>query len=175
METRLSNARDFFAHITEPAYMRFKDGEVTFLIAYSMAAGLYHIAEWVWYHDKVKVIAKFGSTITSSSDLWLLIETKITNAGYIRDFNNAAKHVKLTFDPKKKTKRNPSTGMHYAANTMLTTSAYGEGGFGRGAFGGGPVLTFHDGGQTIFLELVATELFLFWKRLIENFYPIAAV
>jgi hypothetical protein len=85
MEKRLKNARDYFDNITAAAYQQFMDGEVTFLVAYSMADGLYHLTEWVWYHDKAKVQAKFGGHLSSSGDLWQQVENAITDAGLIRE------------------------------------------------------------------------------------------
>lgn len=170
---RLENTRDYFDEITEQAYRQFMDGEVTFLVIYSMANGLYHIAEWLCLHDLSKVQAKFGMQIDTASALWhQVVEKNITGAGFIRDLNNAAKHAKLRFDPSKPKKGGPSTGMHHAANTFISTSGYGTGGFGRGPYGKGATeVKMDEGSREVSLEPIATQVFQFWEAIVNEFYP----
>lgn len=169
---RLENTRDYFENITKPAYQAFTSGEVTFLTIYSLAAGLYHIAEWMWLHDEHKIRQKFGSGIKSAGDLWHnVVEPTLPDAGFIRDLNNAAKHAKLRFDPDKPKKGDPSTTMHYAANTHVEVSGWGEGSYGLGPYGGGKIAKMDEGGREVLLEPIATEVFDFWKALVDEFYP----
>jgi hypothetical protein len=173
-ELRLLDDRDYFDHIAEPAYRQFKDGEVTFLVAYSMAAGLYHIAEWVWYHDEAKVKVKFPG-VTSGGALWEEVEKAVPDAGLIRDMNNAAKHVKLSFDPNKPKKRDPSTTMYYAANSSISTGGFDSASFDAKAFDGEKQFKLDEGGRTIPLEPIATQVFEFWEKLINELRPRASV
>ena len=168
---RLENARDYFDNITATAYQQFKQSEVTFLIVYSMAAGLYHIAEWVHFHDETKVKAKFGARITSAGELWNVVEQTIADAGFIRDLNNAAKHAKLRFVPQKPKKSDPSTAMHYAANTFIYTSGHGQGESSQRPYGGSREVKMDAGGREVQLEPIATGVFKFWELLIDEFYP----
>jgi hypothetical protein len=169
---RLDSTRSYFDEITEKAYRQFVDGKVTFLTIYSMAAGLYHIAEWMCLHDLPKVQSKYGQHIDSAAALWhQVVEKTIPDAGFIRDLNNAAKHAKLRFDPTKSKKGDPSTGMHYAANTFISTSGWGEGGYGTGTYGGAPEVKMDEGGREVSLEPVATAVFQFWESLVNEFHP----
>lgn len=171
-ELRLLNGRDYFDHIVEPAYRQFKNGEVTFLVAYSMAAGLYHIAEWIWYHDEAKVTAKFPG-LSGGGALWAEVEKAVPDAGLIRDMNNAAKHVKLSFDPNKPKKRDPSTTMHYAANSSISTGGFDTTAFDTKAFDSEKHFKLDEGGRTVPLEPIATAVFEFWKKLIDELRPSA--
>lgn len=167
---RLESGRDYFDNIVEPAYQQFMNSKVNFLVVYSMATGLYHIAEWLWVHDEVKLRAKFN--INSSAELWhQIVEPGIPDSGFIRDLNNAAKHAKLKFDPNKPKKSDPSTGMHHSANTSISISGYGEGGYGSGGYGGGPEVKMDEGGREVLLEPIATAVFKFWENLVDEFYP----
>lgn len=169
---RLENARDYFDNITAAAYRQFMKSEVTFLVVYSMAAGLYHLAEWVYLHDEAKVQAKYGAHIKSAGALWAdVVETSIADAGFIRDLNNAAKHAKLRFDPQKPKKGDPSTAMHHAANTFITSTGWGQGAWDEGPWGGGRQVMMDEAGREVALEPVATAVFNFWEVLIDEFYP----
>lgn len=171
-EQRLDNTRRYFDEITETAYRQFMNGEVTFLVIYSMASGLFHIAEWMCHHDLHKVQAKFGSHIDSPAALWhQVVEKNISDAGFIRDLNNAAKHAKLSFDPTKPGRGGPSTGMHHAANTYISTTGWGEGGYGTGPYGGSTAVKMDEGGREVLLEPIATAVFKFWEMLVDEFYP----
>jgi len=111
---RLENARDYFENVVEPAYRDFIVSEVTFLRVFSLAAGLYHMAEWWWFHEEVKIKAKYGAKISSAGKLWNdVVEQQVSNAGFIRDLNNAAKHVRLRFDPQKPKQGDPSAIFGY--------------------------------------------------------------
>ncbi|MGE0006104.1 MAG: hypothetical protein AB7S92_10950 [Parvibaculaceae bacterium] len=173
MLMRLENTRDYFDEITKKAYRQFMDGEVTFLVVYSMANGLYHIAEWICLHDLSRVQAKFGAQIDTAPTLWRqVVEKRIVDAGFIRDLNNAAKHAKLRFDPLKPKKGDPSTGMHHAANTFISIAGYGTGGFGRGPYGKGATeVKMDEGSREVSLEPIATQVFQFWETLVDEFYP----
>jgi hypothetical protein len=171
MERRLTNARDYFDNITAAAYQQFMGNEVTFLTAYSMASGLFHIAEWIWQHDGPKVQAKFGQQIGSHGDLWRYVESLIPDGGLIRDMNNAAKHVKLSFDPNKPTRRDPSTTMYYAANTSISSTAWSDGSFGHATWGGAPEVKLDEGGRQVPLAPIATAVFKFWEDLMDEFHP----
>ncbi|WP_318903234.1 hypothetical protein [Sinorhizobium medicae] len=167
---RLENTRDYFENITRPAYEQFKNGKVTFLVVYSMAAGLYHIAEWMCEHDLAKVQAKYGAAITAPGQLWHhVVASNVTDAGFVRDLNNAAKHARLRFAPPGR--GGPSTAMHHSANTFIQTSGYGDGGWGNGPYGGAPEVKMDEGGREVLLEPIATALFHFWETLVDEFYP----
>jgi len=95
---RLENTRDYFKHITQEAYRQFMDGKVTFLVIYSMATGLYHIAEWMWLHDHPKVKEEFGSEIDSAGALWhKVVEREVPGAGLIRDLTTLQNTPSLSF------------------------------------------------------------------------------
>lgn len=175
-EQRLDNTRRFFDEITEKSYRQFMDGEVTFLIIYAMAYGLYHITDWVFHHDLPKVQAKYGTSINSVGDFWHnIVENNITDAGFIRDLNNSAKHAKLSFNPTKTRAGSPSTGMHHAANTFISMTAWGDGGYGVGPFGGRQEVKMDEGGRVVLLEPIATGVFKYWEGLVNEFYPKTAV
>lgn len=169
---RLDSSRRYFEEITEKSYRQFMRGEVNFLVIYSMAMGLYHICEWICLHDLPKLQAKYGNQVDGPSALWhQVVEQEIPRAGFIRDLNNASKHAKLRFDPTKPKKGDPSTGMHYAANTFISTIGWGQGGFGNAVYGGGAQVKMDEGNHEVLLEPIATDVFLFWERLINEFYP----
>ncbi len=164
-EQRLSSTRDFFDEITEKSYRRFMEGDVNFLMIYAMAYGLFHLADWVNHYDMPKVKDKFGEHINSGHDLWHeIIEKSITDAGLIRDLNNSAKHVKLEL------KYNPSTSMHYAANTYISMTGWDTASYGVSPNGGLVEVKMAEGGREILLEPVATSVFQFWEELMNEFY-----
>ena len=149
------------------------NGEVTFLTIYSMAAGLYHIGEWFCFHDLAKIQTKYGVQIDTPGKLWhYVVEKEVPKAGFIRDLNNAAKHAKLTVNSNPSRRGNPSTNMYYAANTFITSTGFGEGRFGQGNFGGTSEAKMDESGQEIALEPIATEVFDFWEKLVDEFYPV---
>ena len=170
-EQRLLNSRDYFENVVKLAYERFSNSEANFLDAYSLAMGLYHMHEWVFHHDLAKVKSKFGIEVRTAGKLWKFVESEIEGAGLIRDMNNAAKHVKLQFDPGHPQARDPSTEMHDAANTSIASFGYGEGSFGIGPFGGKSFFVLDVGGKTVSLRPVATDVYNYWECLIKEFYP----
>lgn len=156
---RLETPRDYFDNITTVAYQQFLQSEVTFLVVYSMAAGLFHIAEWVHFHDQVRVKAKYGAQITSQAKLWHdVIELAIPEAGFIRDLNNAAKHVRLRFDPQK-SGTGPSTNTHFAANTFIQTARGDGGGYCRESCRETRQVKMDHSGEEILLEPIANRCF----------------
>ena len=133
-----------------------------------MAAGLYHIAEWMCEHDLANVQAKFGAAITTPAQFWhQIVMPSVTDAGFVRDLNNAAKHARLRFAAR----GGPSTAMHHSANTFIQTSGYGEEGYGNAPYGGALVVKMDEGGREVLLEPIATALFQFWETLVDEFYP----
>ena len=173
---RLQSARDYFDNITTPAYQQFKNDRTTFLIVYSMASGLFHLAEWLFFYKEAEVKTKYGQNITSAGALWhQVIEPSVLDAGFVRDLNNAAKHTKLSFNPHKPGKGGPSTTMYYAANTSISTSGWSEGGFSEGPFGGAATAKMDEGGREVLLEPIATAVYDFWKVLIDELDPAPAM
>lgn len=67
----------------------------------------------------------------------------------------------MSFDPSKPKKRDPSTTMYYAANTSISSTGWGEGGFGQGNFGGTPEMKLDEGGRQVGLAPIATAVFTF--------------
>ena len=137
-----------------------------------MSMGLYHICEWVYLHDLSKLQAKYGNQVNSPAAFWhQVVEHKVPGAGFIRDLNNASKHAKLRFDPTNPKKGDPSTGMHHAANTFISTTGWGQGGFGTSLYGGGAQVKMDEGNREVMLEPIATAVFLFWECLMDEFHP----
>ena len=166
---QLQNARDYFDNVTTVAYQQFMQSEVTIAVVYSMAASLFHLAEWVYVHDRAKVQAKHRTEIRYGGELWdRVVMRNIPEADLIRDLTNTAKRIKLSFYATKPRAGAPSAGTHLAAYTFISTSPIP-------AHGGPPAIELEKSGTDTPLEPVATAVFEFWRALIEELYPKAAV
>ena len=157
---RLQNARDYFENVTAVAYRQFMQSEVSFLVVHAMAASFFHLAEWVFVHDRAKVQAKYGAQIRYGGELWdKVVKAKITDADLIRDLANTAKHVKLGFH----------SGMHQPGKTFISISPVPDD--GHPSYGASRDVKMGDGEREVQLESVATAVFKFWEALIDEFYP----
>src|SRR4051812_6003654 len=113
----LQNARDYFDSVTAVAYRQFMQSEVSLMVVHAMAASLFHLAEWVYVHDRAKVQAKYGAQIRYGGELWdKVVGAKIADADLIRDLATTAKHVKLSFSSS--TKNAPFGGAHQPGKTF---------------------------------------------------------
>jgi hypothetical protein len=160
---QLLSARDYFDEITTPAYEQFMDTPSTFLSVYTLSYGLYHLSEWLYFYKPTELQAKYGNNITSAGKLWAdVVEKQVPDSGLIRDLNNAAKHVQLKIG-----KAPPSTAMHHSANTHIIFSTTGN----EPRDG---TVKLHEGARQVLLDTVATDVYEFWKKLVDEFYPVAA-
>lgn len=167
--SQLLTARDYFEEVVTPAYDAFFAGPSSFQAIYAMANALYHLHEWMWHSHKTAIQSKYGVTIKTKGKLWAdVIEANVADAGYIRDLNNVSKHVELSIDPKKP---QPSTPMHHAANTVITTSGWGQGGYGTGPHGGTSTVKLQSNKRNIPLDPIAKRVYKYWKRMLDEFDP----
>jgi hypothetical protein len=167
---RLQNARDYFDNVTAVAYRQFMQSEVTFLVVHSMAASLFHLAEWVYVHDRAKIQAKYGTQIRYGGELWdKVVGAKVTDADLIRNLATTAKHVKLRFYSNKASKDDPFAGTHQPGRTFISTSPFRDD--GQRTYGGSREVSMDEGGREVQLEPIATAVFKFWETLIDEFYP----
>ena len=94
-------------------------------------------------------------------DFWKFVESSDAKFGYIRDVTNASKHVKIG------DKSRPSTGMTHIKDTQIVFIGWGQDGRGQRRFGGGPNVVFDDAGSQIGFDDCATELYEYWKNLLQ--------
>lgn len=160
----LSNAEDYFLNVLKPNYDAFFGAPSTFASAFNLATTLYHFHEWLFEEYRTQLENHFNVTFTGKGKFWQSVEQTNANFGYIRDVTNASKHVTIggaRFAP-------PSTGMTHIANTHIISTGYGQGGFGQGRYGGGPAVVFEDAGNQISFDDCASQLFAYWKALLEH-------
>ena len=166
---QLQSARDYFDNVTTVAYQEFMQSEVTIAVVSAMAASLFHLAEWIYVHDRSKIQAKYGTDIRYGGELWdRVVMRKIADADLIRDLSNTAKHVNLSFHANRPRMGDTSAATHLAAYTVISTSPVS-------AHGGPLAIEPEKAGAGIPLEPIATAVFEFWRALIDEFYPKAAV
>ncbi len=161
----LTSARDYFEEVLKPACNRFFSEASSFQNVYAMVNSLYHFNEWIWYYEEDKLKNKYS--INRKSELWHeIVENQVSDAGLVRDLNNAAKHVDLNISQGSR----PSSQMQHSANTHITYSGYSDGGYGVGRYGSGKTKMMVDDCEVL-LDDVAKELFAFWEKLIDEVDP----
>jgi hypothetical protein len=174
MDIRIKGPRDFFDHVVAPSYESFIEGDPTPFKVFSMASALYNVTGWVYLYHEDDIRAKFGTFITTANQLWRHVEYLVPHAGVIRDLNQCGHYVRLDYDPNRQRLTNPLTGMPYAANTFVTITSdkgvpyrpinYDEPEDDR----------MDESSGEFALEPIATEVYRFWKDLVDVLYPPAA-
>jgi hypothetical protein len=91
-----------------------------------------------------------GKSFSSKGALWQYVESTDSRYGYIRDFANSSKHVRLT--------QTPSTDVHHIANTSFQVASSDS------AFGGGVKMKEHD--TYVSFDECAEALFSYWQGLL---------
>ncbi|TAY52951.1 hypothetical protein [Rhizobium leguminosarum] len=140
----LASSEDYFRQIVKPNIDAFFNAPSTFASAINLATSLYHFHEWLFDEFAAAINTHLGATFSSKGKFWSHVEATNAKFGYIRDVTNASKHVRIGGG-----KFRPSTGMTHIANTSIISVSWGQGGFGQGAYGGGPNVVFDDGGNQI--------------------------
>ena len=158
--TQLNSAEGYFLNVLTPNRDAFFENESTFVNALNFATSLYHFHDWLHDQHRAALEARFGQPLPKPWNLWAEVEKAGQNFGYIRDLANASKHVVID--------RKTSTSMSHIANTHIVSTGYGMGGFGQGRYGGGPNVVFDDGGSQISFDQCASDLFAYWKNLLET-------
>jgi hypothetical protein len=159
----LAGAEDYFLKVLKPNKEAFFATPSTFASALNLATSLFHFHEWLFGEFKTKLEAELGTTFHGKGSFWQAVENTNPKFGYMRDVTNASKHVAIGAGPNR-----TSTGMTHIANVHIISIGYGEGGYGQGRFGGGPNVVVDDGGSQISFDVCATELFDYWKALLEK-------
>lgn len=163
---KLLSARDYFEEVVTPAYELYFAAAANFQTIYSMTTSLYHFHEWIWHYHREKIERTYR--VKTAGNLWHdVVEAEVKDAGFIRDLNNASKHVQLM--PKK---GSPSTPMHHSANTVIVSSGWGDGGFGDGPYGGTTTVKMQAGRRNIPLDAIAKRLYKFWKKMLDQMDPV---
>lgn len=166
---KLTSARDYFDEVLKPSKAQFFRTKSSFKNLYAMTNSLYHFSEWMWHYHGPALTQKFGAAVTSAGSLWAeIVEKQVPDAGLIRDLNNASKHVTLTIKPRNR--GGPSTTMHHSANTEITVSSFDSGAFGEG-FSISSSVVLKEGSRTVLLDPIATGVFEFWEKLIDEMDP----
>lgn len=160
----LSSAEDYFLSVVMPNHRAFFNAPSNFASAFNLATTLYHFHEWLFEQYKSELETHFGTTFSSKGKLWQAVEQTNSNFGYIRDVTNASKHVTIGGARHAQ----PSTGMTHIANTHIVSAAFGQGCYGQGRYGGGPNVVFEDAGKQISFDECASQLFAYWKSLLEK-------
>ena len=158
--TQLNSPEDYFLNVLKPNNEAFFNNPSTFANALNLATSLFHFHEWIHAYARPGLEAHYGQTIASPGALWGIVEQANKNFGYIRDLSNASKHVMID--------RKTSTSMSHIANTHIFSTGFGMGGFGQGRYGGGPNVVFDDGGAQISFDQCASDLFTYWKQLLQT-------
>lgn len=160
----LTGAEDYFLKVMKPNYDAYFGASSTFASAFNLATTLFHFHEWLFDQYKPQLEQNFNITFAGKGQFWQAIQGTNANFGYIRDVTNASKHVTIggsQFAP-------PSTGITHIANTHIISTGYGQGGYGQGRYGGGPAVVFDDAGNQISFDDCASQLFAYWKKLLEQ-------
>jgi hypothetical protein len=160
---QLNCAEDYFLNVLRPNRDQFFSHPSSFVTALNLATSLFHFHEWLWAYHRSDLESHFGQPIQSPRVLWGIVENINPNFGYVRDLTNASKHVTIGQHGHK-----TSTGMTHIANTHIITTGFGVGGYGQGRYGGGPDVVFDDAGSQISFDQCASDMFAFWKTLLET-------
>ena len=160
----LTSAEDYFLKVMKPNYDAFFGASSTFASAFNLATTLFHFHEWLFDQYKPELEQNFRTTFASKGPFWQAVQGTNTNFGYIRDVTNASKHVTIGDQDSPP----PSTGITHIANTRIISIGYGQGGYGQARYGGGPAVVFDDAGNQISFDDCASQLFDYWKKLLEQ-------
>jgi len=141
------------------------------------ANSLFHMHDWVFHTHAISMQAappkrayRFtykqisGPTITVSThkEFANALETANNDFGRIRGIANAGKHLRL--DDIRPVQNAPSN----AANTRIQTTAFGQGGYGAGPYGGSArVMLEGDNGSDWEFSSIRENVFRMWEALIS--------
>ncbi|BAV46560.1 Tol biopolymer transport system, periplasmic component-related protein [Mesorhizobium loti] len=165
-KTKLVSARDYFEEVVTPAFNLYFASAANFQTIYAMTTSLYHFHEWMWHYHKAQLQTTYG--VTSAGGLWHnVVEQNVNEAGFIRDLNNASKHVELL----PRGRNPPSTPMHHSANTVIMTSGWGQGSYGAGPYGGTSTVRMQAGRKNIPLDAIAKRVYKYWKKMLDQVDP----
>lgn len=136
---QISNHKDYWNEFVIPDYDEFFAEIDNLRKAFHCASSLFHMADWLYQSNKAYIDANF--TFKDKNGTSQKVGDEMTFANAVRDLYpdfelirgiaNAGKH--LVIRPGKHAASPVS-----AANTYVTSTAYGTGGYGMGPFGGSP-------------------------------------
>jgi hypothetical protein len=154
----LQTSKDYFREVLEPNRSDFLSDRTSLRFMANYVTSLYHLADWLGKSDLSFVQSQWGNSIKSKHDIWDYAESQVPDAGYIRDFANALKHMTLT--------KNPSTPMRHAAEAQSRGGGFDPKAFSEGFDVGDIYISV--GATTVSLPPVCEELYKLWKALIDN-------
>jgi len=156
---KLDSSKAFFDEVLALNFREFMNTSSSFSTAINMASSLFHMHEWVYSLDKAAAEKALNTTFSAKHEVWKYVEANVSQAGYIRDVANAAKHVVLT--------KRPSTSMTHIANTAVVSVGWGEGGYGQGRYSA-PSVMMEEGTGQVSLDTCAKAVFGFWEDLVKR-------
>lgn len=122
---------------------------------------LHHFHEWLSHDFKRELeMDEYFGAFGKKGTLWSKVEPTNPKFGYVRDVANASKHVKYS-------QSKPSTGVKSITHVHITDRPYDTGNFCQGRFGG-PNALIEDNGKQIYFDECASELYDYWKALLER-------
>jgi hypothetical protein len=110
-EVVLDTSEKYFTEILKPEVQSFFANPSTFRTAFNVTRSLFHYHDWIYEDRRTALEAHFGKTLSKKGDFWAEVGAVHQAHGFIRDFTNASKHVRLTL--------RPSTSMTHIANTAI--------------------------------------------------------
>jgi hypothetical protein len=174
MATLVASVQDcqtYWQDIVEPDYHDFNTKIDDLRRAFHCAIAMFHMSDWVYVTHKSYIDSNFvfkdrngvSQPVNDEKSFANSLRDLYPNFELIRGIANSAKHLQL-----KNPGSHPSSPSH-AANTRVQSTAWGEGGYGQGPFGGTPrVMLQGPQGQDLEFSDIATSTYQMWKSLAQQ-------
>ncbi len=154
--------------MVEPDYAECVARPADLRAAFHAAISLFHMHDWMWRTHESTVSANFTLIdgngrqvrVHDAASFASSLEQQCEDFGRIRSIANAAKHLEL-----RDIRPVPNAASH-AANTAVQTTGWGQGGFGKGSYGGAPrVMLAGPNGNDMEFSDVAKGVYDMWGKL----------
>lgn len=142
--------------------------------AFHCAISLFHLHDWIYVAHKADIDKNLTFEDKSGASRPVHDRRSFANAlgdlhpdfELIREIANSAKHLKLREPCTNPSSRSHPSAPSDAANTRVQATGWGEGGFGKGPFGGTPrVMLQGPEGQDLEFSDLAKSTYEMWKTL----------
>jgi hypothetical protein len=161
----LDTSEKYFTDVLKPEYDSFFSAPASFRSAFNVARSLFHFHEWIYEDRKPELERHFGRTFANKGEFWGAVQSHHEAFGFIRDFANASKHVRLTL--------RPSTSMTHIANTAFQVLGWSSASRGTPRWGS-QSLQMKDGAANVSFDYCVEEMFKYWTSLREQMASPAA-
>ena len=170
---QFKTAADFWSGMVVPDCEDYRSNPTSLRRALHSAISLFHMHDWIFHTHKCVVQTTFTyidragvqKPALTSEEFANSLEQRNNDFGRIRGIANAGKHLRLRPAGIRPVQNAPSD----AANTRIQTTAYGQGGFGQGPYGGTPrVVLEGPGGSDMEFLAILENVYRMWREVMAE-------